>query len=96
MATATKKAEDQGGVTYAEAVRIRHEHAADEPAWARRFLEALQPHRASGVYVNFLDSDDDTRIGEAYGDHIYRRLAEVKAKYDPDNAFHHNKNIRPA
>jgi FAD/FMN-containing dehydrogenase len=72
------------------------EHAAAETAWARRFLQALQPHRAAGVYVNFLDADDDTsRIREAYGDHIYRRLAEVKGKYDPDNAFHHNKNIRP-
>jgi Berberine and berberine like len=36
-----------------------------------------------------------SRVREAYGDHIYRRLAEVKAKYDPDNAFHHNKNIGP-
>jgi hypothetical protein len=72
------------------------EHAAAETAWARGFLQALQPHRAAGVYVNFLDADDDTsRIREAYPDHIYRRLAEVKAKYDPDNAFHHNKNIRP-
>jgi FAD/FMN-containing dehydrogenase len=71
------------------------EHAASEAAWARRFLHALQPHRA-GVYVNFLDADDDTsRVREAYGDRIYRRLAEVKAKYDPDNAFHNNKNIRP-
>jgi FAD/FMN-containing dehydrogenase len=71
------------------------EHAAAETAWARRFLQALQPHRA-GVYVNFLDSDDDSsRVREAYGDHIYRRLAEVKAKYDPDNVFHHNKNIQP-
>jgi len=50
---------------------------------------------ADSVYVNFLDSDDDTRVREAYGKHTYRRLAEVKAKYDPDNAFHHNKNIRP-
>ncbi len=73
------------------------EHAAAETAWARRFLEALRPHRAGGVYVNFLDSDDDpSRIREeAYGERTYRRLAEVKATYDPDNAFHHNKNIRP-
>ena len=72
------------------------EHAAAETAWARRFLQALQPHRAGGVYVNFLDSDDDAgRVREAYGDQIYRRLAEIKAEYDPDNVFHHNKNIRP-
>ncbi len=70
---------------------------AAETAWARRFLHALLPHRADSVYVNFLDSDDDaTRVREAYGDHIYRRLAEVKATYDPDNAFHHNTNVRPA
>jgi FAD/FMN-containing dehydrogenase len=68
---------------------------AAETAWARRFLAALQPHRA-GVYVNFLDSDDDTsRVREAYGDDTYRRLAEVKVKYDPENVFHNNKNIEP-
>ena len=72
------------------------ELAESETAWARRFLQALQPHSAGNVYVNFLDSDDDSsRVREAYGDQIYRRLAEVKAKYDPDNAFHHNKNIQP-
>jgi FAD/FMN-containing dehydrogenase len=68
---------------------------AVETAWARKFLAALQPHRA-GVYVNFLDSDDDTnRVREAYGDDTHWRLAEVKAKYDPDNVFHNNKNIQP-
>ena len=72
------------------------EHAAAETAWARRFFEAMQPHGAGGVYVNFLDSDDGAgRVREAYGDEIYRRLVEVKAMYDPDNAFHHNKNIPP-
>ena len=72
------------------------EHADAETAWARGFLGALQPHSA-GVYVNFLDSDDDTsRVRDAYGDDTYRRLAEVKAKYDPDNVLHHNKNIQPA
>lgn len=69
---------------------------AAETAWARGFLTALQPHRA-GVYVNFLDSDDDTsRVREAYGDDTYSRLAEVKAKYDPENVFHNNKNIQPS
>ena len=68
---------------------------AAETAWARGFLAALQPHGA-GVYVNFLDSDDDSsRVREAYGDDTYRRLAEVKAKYDPENVFHNNKNIQP-
>jgi FAD/FMN-containing dehydrogenase len=66
-----------------------------ESGWAREFLDALQPHRA-GVYVNFLDADDDTsRVREAYGHDTYERLAEIKTKYDPDNVFHHNKNIRP-
>jgi FAD/FMN-containing dehydrogenase len=73
------------------------EFGAAEPAWARGFLEALEPHRDASVYVNFIDADEDTgRVREAYGDGIYRRLAEVKAKYDPDNAFHINQNIRPA
>jgi FAD/FMN-containing dehydrogenase len=72
------------------------ERAAAETAWVRRFSQALHPHRAAGVYVNFLDSDDDSsRVREAYGDETYRRLAKVKARYDPDNVFHHNKNIRP-
>jgi FAD/FMN-containing dehydrogenase len=67
-----------------------------ETIWARLFFDALQPHRA-GVYVNFLDSDDDTsRVREAYGDANYRRLVEVKAKYDPENVFRNNKNIQPA
>jgi FAD/FMN-containing dehydrogenase len=72
------------------------DHAAAETAWVRRFHDALRPHRAAGVYVNFLDSDDDrSRVLAAYGDRNYQRLAEVKAKYDPDNVFHHNKNILP-
>ena len=65
-----------------------------DTAWARKFLAALQPHHA-GVYVNFLDSDDTSRVREAYGDDTYRRLADVKARYDPENVFHDNKNIQP-
>ena len=70
--------------------------ATFEIGWAREFLHALQAHRA-GVYVNFLDSDDDAeRVRDAYGEDTYARLAETKAKYDPDNLFHSNKNIEPS
>jgi FAD/FMN-containing dehydrogenase len=66
-----------------------------EMAWARSFVDALQPYRA-GVYVNFLDIDDDaSRVHDAYGDDTYRRLADVKAKYDHENVFRNNKNIQP-
>jgi FAD/FMN-containing dehydrogenase len=66
-----------------------------ETAWARGFIDALDAHRA-GVYVNFLDSDDDARrVREAYGDATYRRLVDVKARYDPENVFRNNKNIPP-
>src|SRR5262245_31693557 len=82
-----------------DAVWLAAQHnavATAEIAWARGFFQALQPHRA-GVYVNFLDSDDDTsRVREAYGEETYLRLAKIKARYDPENVFHHNKNLAPA
>jgi FAD/FMN-containing dehydrogenase len=66
-----------------------------DTAWTRRLFAALGRFR-EGVYVNFLGGDEDPdRVREAYGDSVYRRLAEVKALYDPDNVFHHNQNIRP-
>jgi FAD/FMN-containing dehydrogenase len=72
------------------------ELGAAETSWVRRFLEALEPHRAASVYVNFLDADEGAaRVREAYGDQTYQRLTDVKAKYDPDNSFHVNQNIRP-
>jgi FAD/FMN-containing dehydrogenase len=45
--------------------------------------------------VNFLAADDQDGVRAAYGSN-YDRLAEVKRRYDPDNLFHLNQNIRPA
>ena len=68
---------------------------AAQTAWTRAFYDAMQPWSASLVYVNTLSEDDGDRVVEAYGTH-YRRLAEVKGKYDPDNRFRRNQNIMPA
>ena len=44
--------------------------------------------------MNILNSDESDRIAEAYGPN-YGRLAEVKARYDPQNVFRVNHNIAP-
>ena len=48
-----------------------------------------------GAYVNFLMDEGEDRVKAAYGGN-YERLAQVKRRYDPDNTFHVNQNIRPA
>ena len=66
--------------------------------WVRDAWEALGPSRAGGVYVNYMQSveeEGEVRVREAYGAN-YLRLAKVKAKYDPENLFCMNQNIRPA
>ena len=64
-------------------------------AWARRLYEAAAPFAAGSVYVNFMPDDEFDRVEHAYGAN-YRRLAEIKRRYDPDNRFRMNQNIMPS
>jgi len=63
-------------------------------AWARRLFDAAAPFSSGSVYVNFMPDDEDDRVEKAYGTN-YRRLAEIKRRYDPNNLFRMNQNIRP-
>ena len=63
--------------------------------WARHLFEALAPDAMGSVYVNFMPEDETGRVGGAFGTN-YRRLAEVKGRYDPHNFFRLNQNIAPA
>jgi FAD/FMN-containing dehydrogenase len=64
-------------------------------AWARETYAAMQPFVGLGRYVNYFDDDESWEpVAAAYGPN-YRRLLELKAKYDPSNFFHMNQNIRP-
>jgi FAD/FMN-containing dehydrogenase len=62
--------------------------------WVRDYYDAVAPLSEEGGYVNFMSGDDQDRIKANYKGN-YDRLTEVKRRYDPDNAFHLNQNIRP-
>ena len=68
--------------------------AKSETAWTRGYFTALEPHQ-TGAYVNFLDRDDRARVRTAYGDDKYLQLAAMKYRYDRDNVFRLNHNIKP-
>jgi FAD/FMN-containing dehydrogenase len=63
-------------------------------AWARRLFDSAAPFASGSVYVNFMPDDENDRVEKAYGTN-YRRLAEIKRHYDPDNLFRMNQNIQP-
>jgi FAD/FMN-containing dehydrogenase len=63
-------------------------------AWVRDYYEATAPLSEEGGYVNFMAGDDQDRVSANYRQN-YDRLVDAKRKYDPDNLFHLNQNIRP-
>ncbi|GGV09598.1 FAD-linked oxidase [Actinomadura cremea] len=65
-------------------------------AWAHGLRDAMRPWSSGAVYLNFIGDEGSDRVREGLGEENLRRLAEVKRRYDPDNLFHHNQNIRPA
>ncbi|MEO6568487.1 MAG: FAD-binding oxidoreductase [Opitutaceae bacterium] len=78
-------------------VHGRWETAEEDKAcieWARGFFRDAAPFATGGVYVNFLTDDEPDRIKAAYGPG-YDRLVAAKQKYDPQNLFRMNQNIRP-
>ena len=64
--------------------------------WARETYAAMGRFLGSGRYSNYMGDDDtgDPAVA-AYGPN-YRRLQDIKQRYDPENFFHMNLNIRPS
>ena len=75
--------------TIGPAPAIEAARPALESLWAR-----LAPHVA-GAYSNFQTGATDDDVAAVYPAETYRRLAEVKRRYDPENLFAGNHNVRP-
>jgi len=63
--------------------------------WTKAYWDAVHPFNLGGAYPNFMmDDEGDARLRATFGDN-YDRLVAVKRKYDPQNLFRINQNIRP-
>ena len=75
------------------------EDSADDEqaiAWGRGICADVKPWATGAVYLNFVGDEGQDRVRAGYGEENYRRLAAVKAEYDPANVFHLHHNIKPA
>jgi FAD/FMN-containing dehydrogenase len=73
--------------------------AADTPenlAWTQELVDALAPHSRRSTHPNHVSSERQDRVRSFYGASVYERLVAVKDRWDPENVFCHNQNIRPS
>ncbi len=73
--------------------------AADTPAnreWTQELVDALAPYSRRATHPNHVSADRQDRVRSFYGTETYDRLVAVKNRWDPNNVFHHNQNIRPS
>ena len=94
-------AEDATAFSHREARYLFHPIAVwNEPAddqrliaASRAFCDAMRPFATGGAYLNFTPED---RVREGYGEAKFDRLVALKDRYDPDNLFRLNQNIKPS
>jgi FAD/FMN-containing dehydrogenase len=69
---------------------------APHVAWARATEAALRPHATGRGSINFVTDAEDDRIGRSFGAETHARLVRLKDRYDPENVFRLNQNVRPS
>jgi FAD/FMN-containing dehydrogenase len=62
--------------------------------WTKDVFDAVKPYSTGSVYVNFISQEGEGRVQDAYPE-LWERLVNLKNKYDPENFFQMNQNIKP-
>jgi FAD/FMN-containing dehydrogenase len=62
--------------------------------WCKAYHDALHPYSSGGAYSNFMMDEGQERVKASYK-HNYERLTKIKTRYDPNNIFRVNQNIKP-
>jgi len=98
-----ERAHDDGAVGNRDArymTAFAGQWPADAPdeehvSWVREAWKSIRPFSTGGNYLNFQTADEnEERLRATYGSN-FDRLVEIKERYDPENLFRSNRNIRP-
>ena len=80
-----------------DAIWSKPDDDAANIGWVRSFWQDMQRHSTGRMYLNFPGHGEGPNlVRDAFGETAYKRLQEIKRKYDPDNLFRMNQNIVPA
>lgn len=63
--------------------------------WVRSFSDLIKPFGSGSQYFNFIADATEEKVKAAFDADKYKKLVELKNKYDPNNLFHLNQNIKP-
>jgi FAD/FMN-containing dehydrogenase len=96
--------EDANAITARQAPWVAHcigewetpEEAEAELAWVKSWAQLIGPFRRAGVPMTFSADAGDERVRATYGGEKFARLVALKDKYDPENLFRLNQNIKPS
>ncbi|HET9260528.1 MAG TPA: FAD-binding oxidoreductase [Acidimicrobiia bacterium] len=86
---------DRGWMINVAAFYVSDQDRPEKETWVRDLFGVVTDGDSAG-YVGFLAAEGAARVRAAYPHGVWDRLREVKAKYDPENRFHHNQNVTPA
>ena len=64
--------------------------------WVKSFSDDVKQFSTGNLYLNFIADTGEDKVMAAYGKDKYKKLVELKNKYDPENLFHLNQNIKPS
>ena len=72
------------------------EETEAELAWVKAWGPLIEPFKLAGIPLTFSADTGDERVRATYGEEKYARLVALKDKYDPENVFRLNQNIKPS
>jgi FAD/FMN-containing dehydrogenase len=67
-----------------------------ELEWVKSWGSMIEPFKVAGAPLTFRADTGEEHVRRAFGEEKFARLVALKDKYDPENLFRLNQNIKPS